>query len=88
MRISAIEKLKASLGGYFWLPCPMCGKMFGGHEKGETMWNKKDIFSGKMTCADPACMKKVKKYNSPIEQQRETARVESLRIFMEVRGGK
>lgn len=22
----------ASRGGYFWLPCPLCGQMFGGHE--------------------------------------------------------
>ncbi len=22
----------AFLGGYFWLPCPLCGKNFGGHE--------------------------------------------------------
>ena len=22
----------AFLTGYFWLPCPLCGKMFGGHE--------------------------------------------------------
>lgn len=22
----------AKLFGYFWLPCPVCGKMFGGHE--------------------------------------------------------
>ena len=24
----------ASVAGYFWLPCPICGRMFGGHEKG------------------------------------------------------
>ena len=24
--------LYAHIGGYFWLPCPVCGKMFGGHE--------------------------------------------------------
>jgi len=24
--------LRALVGGYFWLPCPMCGKSFGGHE--------------------------------------------------------
>lgn len=23
----------AFVGGYFWLPCPRCGEMFGGHEK-------------------------------------------------------
>lgn len=22
----------ASWGGYFWLPCPICGEHFGGHE--------------------------------------------------------
>lgn len=25
-------RLRAALGGYFWLPCPLCGTMFGGHE--------------------------------------------------------
>lgn len=24
--------LAASLRGYFWMPCPMCGEAFGGHE--------------------------------------------------------
>lgn len=24
--------LRAHLGGYFWLPCPACGRFFGGHE--------------------------------------------------------
>jgi hypothetical protein len=26
------ERFVAWAGGYFWLPCPMCGEMFGGHE--------------------------------------------------------
>jgi len=26
------ERLVAWAGGYFWLPCPVCGEMFGGHE--------------------------------------------------------
>jgi hypothetical protein len=25
----------AWLFGYFWLPCPLCDRMFGGHECGE-----------------------------------------------------
>lgn len=29
-----LHKIWAYLRGYFWLPCPMCGKMFGGHEIG------------------------------------------------------
>lgn len=32
MRFRALNKLKADLEGYFWLPCPACGQMFGGHE--------------------------------------------------------
>ena len=27
-----IQKLFADWFGYFWLPCPVCGQMFGGHE--------------------------------------------------------
>lgn len=32
MRIALMEKAKAAVGGYFWLPCPCCGEEFGGHE--------------------------------------------------------
>jgi hypothetical protein len=28
------NEFRAALGGRFWLPCPVCGQMFGGHEKG------------------------------------------------------
>lgn len=27
-----LHQLYAWLFGYFWLPCPRCGRMFGGHE--------------------------------------------------------
>ena len=27
-----LRRLRARLGGYFWLPCPLCGEMFGGFE--------------------------------------------------------
>lgn len=32
-----IHWLWAKAFGYFWLPCPACGKMFGGHEI-ENVW--------------------------------------------------
>lgn len=32
MRFRFLNRLYANLSGYFWLPCPLCGKMFGGHE--------------------------------------------------------
>lgn len=28
-----LHHLWADLFGYFWLPCPVCGKHFGGHEQ-------------------------------------------------------
>ena len=30
----------ATFGGYFWIPCPLCGQMMGGHE-----WKKSDYAS-------------------------------------------
>lgn len=32
MKYRLFNKLYANLFGYFWLPCPSCGQMFGGHE--------------------------------------------------------
>ncbi len=31
-RAEPLRRLRARAGGYFWLPCPMCGESFGGHE--------------------------------------------------------
>lgn len=27
-----VHQLYAAVAGYFWLPCPLCGAYFGGHE--------------------------------------------------------
>lgn len=27
-----LNKIYAKLNGYFWIPCPVCGQYFGGHE--------------------------------------------------------
>jgi hypothetical protein len=32
VRFRFLHQVYALLGGYFWLPCPSCGRMFGGHE--------------------------------------------------------
>lgn len=29
--------LRAHIGGYFWLPCDVCDRMFSGHEQGNGM---------------------------------------------------
>ena len=32
MRNRKLNQAYAKLNGYFWAPCPHCGKMYGGHE--------------------------------------------------------
>jgi hypothetical protein len=44
--------LYAKLRGYFWLPCPICGQMFGGHEKGGDLMTSWE--DGLMVC--PRCV--------------------------------
>jgi hypothetical protein len=31
-RLRLLHRAYASLAGFFWLPCPLCGTVFGGHE--------------------------------------------------------
>jgi hypothetical protein len=35
MRFRLFNNLYAKLNGYFWLPCPLSGQFFGGHEWSE-----------------------------------------------------
>lgn len=49
-----MHHLWAVMWGFFWLPCPVCTRPFGGHETngwGHTLWLRDG--SGKMTC--PRC---------------------------------
>ncbi len=38
-----LQHLYAELNGYFWIPCPLCGKYFGGHEWKDRKGHKSDI---------------------------------------------
>lgn len=59
-----LHKLYAKFFGYFWLPCPLCGRYFGGHEwKYTFMLN---LGEGKGICNNPECIKKAKKNNDKI----------------------
>ena len=49
-----INKLYANLFGYFWLPCPSCDKMFGGHE-GKAVGGKTVLRDGRTYCVCPDC---------------------------------
>jgi hypothetical protein len=39
-----LARLRACLGGWFWLPCPACGQMFAGYEAGRL------VLDGKIAC--------------------------------------
>lgn len=47
-----MHRLWAWLAGYFWLPCPVCGKQFGGHEE-PTGLLRLENGEGRVTC--PRC---------------------------------
>jgi len=47
-----IHRIYANLMGYFWLPCPLCRRMFGGHEwlPGNTL--QESLSEGRGVCPD------------------------------------
>lgn len=45
------HKAYAKAMGYFWLPCPVCGRMFGGHEARSSEGSML-----RMVCSDPFCV--------------------------------
>jgi hypothetical protein len=49
----------ACIFSYFWLPCPLCGKKFGGHEWTESI--NTSFASGQGVC--PRCIEEAKKIN-------------------------
>lgn len=50
-----LNRIVARLFGFFWLDCPGCGQMFGGHEcfAGEAVGNPFGTSRGSALC--PAC---------------------------------
>lgn len=53
------HRLYAHLNLYFWAPCPLCGKNFGGHEWGTSL--SQGGYSGIGVC--PACAEEAKEMN-------------------------
>lgn len=46
-----VQRIKAFALGYFWMPCPMCGHHFGGHEEnGGALWLWGDM--GQLVCSE------------------------------------
>ena len=57
----SLHKLYAHVFGYFWLPCPLCGRMFGGHEWGTGDYVMTSWSSGYGVCSN--CHDAAKAYN-------------------------
>lgn len=54
-----LHKLYALLFGYSWLPCPVCGKYFGGHELSSNKFLAYLVYedgTGHPVCPDPECV--------------------------------
>lgn len=47
MKYRAVNEAFAKANGYFWLPCPLCGQKFGGHE-----WKDYDGLSSQIPADD------------------------------------
>lgn len=54
-RWRAASRVYAALRGYFWLPGPVCGRFFGGHEMGQFAVFSAGSDTGQIACPDPHC---------------------------------
>lgn len=51
-----LHKWYANVCGYFWLPCPICGRMFGGHEvTNDNVSLERGNGMGTIVCGDVHC---------------------------------
>ena len=55
--METLRRFWAWLLGYFWLPCPICGRMFGGYETASVGI----IRTGKLVCKE--CEENAKEIN-------------------------
>ena len=58
------HQLYALFHGYFWLPCPICSKNFGGHEQTHCIYTGGDAYlpsGGEEVC--PECEDEAKRRN-------------------------
>ena len=58
-----LNRMIAKFCGYFWLPCPICGEPFGGHESrgGHLMVG---LSSGIIVCYKDKCIREAEQRNN------------------------
>jgi hypothetical protein len=55
-RFRAVHKWIANTYGFYWLPCPVCSRPFGGHEIGGSVpLEESSDGSGMFQCICPSC---------------------------------
>lgn len=73
--LKLLNQFYAFVFGYFWLPCPKCGEMFGGHQHraggAHVIVNEGD--GPHCYCVCPACDTPELRAENMIEQQRSFA---------------
>ena len=67
MKYRLFNRIYSKLNGYFWLPCPLCGQFFGGHE-----WDDDNtIYKGKSgigICRD--CGTSIKRQKNDVQKNK------------------
>jgi len=59
-----LQHVYALTHGYFWLPCPICGRKFGGHEEGTSLM----INYAEGICTCPECVEEATRRNQQLYQ--------------------
>lgn len=55
MRFRRWHRTYAHVAGYFWLPCPLCGQEFGGHEWRDIDGKRSSIPTGRRGISEGIC---------------------------------
>ena len=61
-----VAKCIAHLGGYFWLPCPICAEPFAGFEWGENQSLMKSLTTGVGVCNKTSCKAEARRRNEEL----------------------
>lgn len=81
-----LSRLYAWIFGYFWLACPRCDKMFGGHEAGEdVVFGTDNKYLGRICCkfCTPKTEDKFPRYNNRSKPMSEADHADLLDKFRE-----
>ena len=71
-----LQAVIAFLGGYFWLPCPICGENFGGHEDSGNLYTG----GGSGWCVCINCSEEAEKRSDKIHKAEGTISINGRKL--------